>query len=1025
MKKNGMNGKRDIAETEITPGSVPEEVKQFTENIINVSTDKFKKSSNRVRNKFNKPWWTEECRKTIAIRRRARRKMERNGTMININDYRRAAAKATKVQLEAKRKCMREVVSRINPDTSSKEIWDIIRKFKGKQRIINCPILYDNRHWYTKEEKAMVMVKHYQKVTSMTGERNYNEEDLNRIDMAINTNEERDYNKRFNMRELTSGIADLPPDKTYGKDEVHNLFLRNLPANKVQYLLGIINRSWRLGVIPEEWKTAVIIPIPKPEKNLELPGSYRPISLLSCLSKLVENMVAKRLAHVLESGNLFSDNQFGFRFRRSTVDPIIGLEHEIHTSVNNKKVTLVVFFDIKSAYETVDHTLLLNMLASKGIVGNMLKWLKEFLAERKIQVSIEDILSDALTINMGVPQGSGISTILFDIILSNIPNLAPVRSKEYADDVTFSVTADTYEEAQRMMQDAIDRFVEYISSVGLKISAEKTKVMCFTLKKQRQVILTLEDQEIEVVKEFKYLGMYLDAPRLTWNKHVQYTRNNCQQGLNIMKYVSSKKWGADRSSLLKINTALVKSKLTYGCQTLVSISNTNFKRLEPIQNSGLRIATGCLKTTFIPALQAEADVVPLDLHIKNQAIKYYYKMKLQENSHSIKSILFNEEERNLNLVYNERAVRKPFAIKTLEIIREWRLPTEPNIRSLKYPCIPPWEDLETYIRTELSIKVTKRQSEMELKQATLITIEERYKDFLKIYTDGSKKTNPLSTTAAFCIPSRNVENYWKLHPNISIEGAEISALVKALEWIRNLNEDPIPIVILTDSKVSLQLIKHRKPRNYEYGVNCIQEHIRDLYNIGWQIIFQWLPSHCGIQGNHQADALATLAHNSNNIIDYPLERKEIEVLIDKATKRQWDLRWQVDRRECELGSRKLQLGDWKWCRLKSRTLDVAITRLRVGFCRLRASMHNMGLADSPICQNCRLNVEETVTHFLIECPGYINQRNELKRKLFTLGIVRITSDILLGASNEEDNIKGKITEELGKFLIKTKKLDDI
>ena len=84
------------------------------------------------------------------------------------------------------------------------------------------------------------------------------------------------------------------------------------------------------------------------------------------------------------------------------------------------------------------------MLASKGIVGNMLKWLKEFLYKRKIQVSIEDVLSEALEINMGVPQGSGISTLLFDMILSNIPNLEPVRSKEFADDVTFSVTADTY-----------------------------------------------------------------------------------------------------------------------------------------------------------------------------------------------------------------------------------------------------------------------------------------------------------------------------------------------------------------------------------------------------------------------------------------------------------------------------------------------------------------------------------------------------------------------------------------------------
>ena len=74
----------------------------------------------------------------------------------------------------------------------------------------------------------------------------------------------------------------------------------------------------------------------------------------------------------------------------------------------------------------------------------------------------------------------------------------------------------------------------------------------------------------------------------------------------------------------------------------------------------------------------------------------------------------------------------------------------------------------------------------------------------------------------------NIENYWKLHPNVSIEGTEIFALVKALEWIKNLHEEPIPIVILTDSKVSLQLIKRRKRRSYEYGVNCIQEYIREL-----------------------------------------------------------------------------------------------------------------------------------------------------------------------------------------------------
>ena len=334
----------DISRTNIIPGTVPEEIKQFTDNIITVSEDNFKKTSNKVKSKFNKPWWTEECRRTIAIRRRARRKMERNGTMRNINEYRKAAAIATKVQLEAKRKTMREIVNKINPDTSVKEVWDILRKFRGKQRVKNCPILYDNRHWYTKEEKAKVMVKHYHKVMSNAEILIYNAEVRNRIDMALNNNEERSYNKRFTIRELNNGIEDLPNDKAFGKDEIHNLFIKHLPENKVQTLLGIINRSWRMGIIPDEWKTAIIVPIPKPNKDLELPGSYRPISLLSCLSKLVENLVAKRLAHVLESERLFSENQFGFRFRRGTVDPIIGLEHEIHTSVNNKKVTIVVFF---------------------------------------------------------------------------------------------------------------------------------------------------------------------------------------------------------------------------------------------------------------------------------------------------------------------------------------------------------------------------------------------------------------------------------------------------------------------------------------------------------------------------------------------------------------------------------------------------------------------------------------------------------------------------------------------------------
>ena len=494
---------------------------------------------------------------------------------------------------------------------------------------------------------------------------------------------------------------------------------------------------------------------------------------------------------------------------------------------------------------------------------------------RKIQVNIEDILSEELEIDNGVPQGSGISTLLFDLILSNIPRIHPVKSKEFADDVAFSITADSIEDATLQMQDAIERFVEYIKAVGLKISAEKTKVMCFTLKKNREPNLTLEGQDIEIVTEFKYLGMVFDAPRLTWNKHVQHIRNRCQQGLNVMKYITSSKWGADRGTMLMMNSALVKSRLTYGSPALISMSKTNYRKLETIQNQGIRIATGCLKPTFIPALQAEANVIPLDIYIKQQAIKYYYRIKIQEEGHCIKDIIFNDENLNDDRVYNERAVRKPFVLKTMEIMREWRLPITPNIRNLEYPCIPPWDALEKKIRPELLHKITKNQSEIQLKNAALETIELLYEKDIKIYTDGSKKSQPLSTTAAYCIPNRNIKVSWKLHPNISIEGAELSAIVKATEWIKETDIRPSPVVILSDSKVSLQLILQRKPKNYEYGVNQIHKNLRELGNRGWEVKIQWIPSHCGVKGNEEADTLANIAHEVQEIENYPIEKKRI------------------------------------------------------------------------------------------------------------------------------------------------------
>ncbi|CAL4243011.1 unnamed protein product, partial [Meganyctiphanes norvegica] len=147
------------------------------------------------------------------------------------------------------------------------------------------------------------------------------------------------FNSRFTMKELTTCINELPPNKATGEDEVHNMFLKKLPTAKQQELLGMINHSWTTGEIPETWKNSLIIPILKPTKEPTDPNSYRPVSLISCVSKTIEKMVNKRLYWHLESNNSFSETQCGFRKKRSTEDILIGLEHQIRSSLINKKST--------------------------------------------------------------------------------------------------------------------------------------------------------------------------------------------------------------------------------------------------------------------------------------------------------------------------------------------------------------------------------------------------------------------------------------------------------------------------------------------------------------------------------------------------------------------------------------------------------------------------------------------------------------------------------------------------------------
>ena len=351
--------------------------------IINPANDIFKKSSDKLKERFCKPWFNEECKKAAALRKRAKRRMENTQSRGNINEYRRLNASATRIFNTNFKNFWEKYLSKLSAQKPMKENWEIIKKMKGKKRNYNPPLIKGGTYHYTKQERAAIH-NNYFKSTMTKRNRIYPRTILLEIKEAKeNINIFPDCQKLLTLQELTNAQQNLTPGKAYGTDEVSNNFLLHLPKQKLTQLLGIYNRSWRWGIVPDNWKTGLIIPIAKPKKNPNLPESYRPITLLQCISKLMENIISNRLCFIAEENNLLLDSQHGFRARRSTLDPVVELEYEIRKGIADTHVTVVVFFDLKAAYDSVDHKLLLNALVKLGLGGRLLTWIEDFLKKQK------------------------------------------------------------------------------------------------------------------------------------------------------------------------------------------------------------------------------------------------------------------------------------------------------------------------------------------------------------------------------------------------------------------------------------------------------------------------------------------------------------------------------------------------------------------------------------------------------------------------------------------------------------------
>src|SRR6267154_675811 len=547
----------------------------------------------------------------------------------------------------------------INYKTKISELWKKVKYLKGSNT--NSKVIFTDPNGDFEEDKTIdnnfaqtfsLISKNAHSDTDNISSRNstvntfLNNYRSSSIYINLNTAITEDslvLNESFRMKELEGVLNSVNKKSAPGYDNLTYQYLINLPENAKCYFLKLLNYSWEYNEIPELWKLAIVKPILKPNKNKKNYDSYRPISLTSSTSKIMEKIIGNRLSWYLEKNNLLRPSQAGFRKKMSTSDPIIRIEREANFAIKSGNYTVAILIDFTRAFDLLWVDGLLLKLIQLKIQGRIYNWIKNFLTNRKYIVKVGDSCSLPYTTENGTPQGSSISPILFIIMINDFPLLSKYTSEAFfADDCTIWRSGKNLEQIFYHLQQDLNLISEWCKKWGFTINTAKTQGIIFTNKtinKNKQLKLNIDQKPILFSNSVKLLGIHLDS-KLTYKLQIDSIIEKSKSGINLMRAVSGSNWGGNKKTLLTIYKSFILSRLEYCSFIYLNCSKTLVGKLDTIQYKALLIAAGALIGTSRKAILSECGEIPLLLRREETLINYL--LKIRNNSNNLSSSVLED-----------------------------------------------------------------------------------------------------------------------------------------------------------------------------------------------------------------------------------------------------------------------------------------------------------------------------------------------------------------------------------------------
>lgn len=439
----------------------------------------------------------------------------------------------------------------------------------------------------------------------------------NRLDKCI-------FFKPITESDIIRITKNLSSSKACGHDGFNSYVLKKVIYYIALPLTHIFNMSLTTGQYPDSFKLSKVVPIYKKD-DPSLCSNYRPISILPCISKILEKIIYEQLYEFLEQNSLLCANQYGFRKHHSTDLAVLEVYDKISSSLTNHNHVIGIFCDLSKAFDTLDHNILLYKLNHIGIRGVPLLWFKNYLSQRKQFVEYESFHSNISPVNHGVPQGSILGPLLFLIYVNDVINISDSLSFTlFADDITILYPHSKLDDSTLFLNSELLKLCRWFNCNKLFFNHSKTNYIVFKNPRRnmdyQNCNLVINNTQIERKSTVKFLGVTLEE-NLNWDAHFKSLTNNVSKLVGLLCRLRDV---LPNSSLTLLYKSLIQSKLFYCNVAWGRSTQKNLNSILILQKKAVRVCTGSMFLSHSNPLFSKLNVLKVqDITFLQTALLMY------------------------------------------------------------------------------------------------------------------------------------------------------------------------------------------------------------------------------------------------------------------------------------------------------------------------------------------------------------------------------------------------------------------